>query len=90
MSTTGQKSDKKGGKLRSPKVSGNETVDGHDGGYDPTEPPVKSGSSGTYSAGKSDSRKSNTTRTKDNSTSGTKGRELDPTGHEGGYDPNTD
>ena len=88
MTTSGQKPDKKGGKPRSSKAPGEKAVDGHDGSYDPTEQSTaQSGSSGTYSAGKNDSHKSNTTRTKDKSTSGTKVREQDPTGHDGSYDP---
>ena len=90
MTTSGQKSGKKGGKLGSSKVSWDETLDGHDGIYDPAESTVPSGSSGTNSAGKSDSRKSNATQTKDKSTSGTKVQEPDPTGHDGVYDPSND
>ena len=90
MNRSSGKSGKKDDKSRSSKVSREETVDGHDGGFDPTEEIVGSSSSGPHSGGKGDSYRSNAARNKDKSTSGTKARELDPTGHEGSYDPSTD
>ena len=73
----------------SSKTPREEIVDGHEGGYDPSENTVKSGSSKGSSIGKKDSSKPSAARTDKKSKSATKGPELDPTGHEGSYDPST-
>ena len=85
-----KKSNTKGGKADSSKTPREEIVDGHEGGYDPSEDTVKSGSSEGSSTKQRDSSKPSSARTDKKSKSAVKGAELDPTGHEGSYDPSTD
>ena len=85
-----KKPDRKGNQSGSTKVQKEETVDGHDGGYDPSETAVDSGSYKGPSTGQGHTADPKKSRIDKKSKSSGKLPDPDPTGHEGGYDPSTD
>ena len=85
-----RRSNTEGGQTGFYKTPRGEIVDGHEGGYEPSQNTVKSGSSEDASSEQRDSSKPSTAPTNKKSKSAAKGPDLDPTGHEGSYNPSTD
>ena len=81
------KPSKKGGQSNSSKTLGDLVDEAHQGSYNPSADAVKTSSSKKQSVAAEDSHDPNETRNFQSYTSGGKGKNLDPTGHEGNYNP---